>query len=310
MTAFGWTPPPDLSGPLYICPEAYAHMTNGAHKPARESPWFRIRSVPCRLTVVSPHTATFSKERMDRWVVVAKAVCTAIDGLSGPDARKPSSVRVTIYLWEGRKTLSPADAEISPRNANTGVCTRSTSGEADILVYRKEEAIKTLVHEMLHAYGFGDWANDDESIQESCWGIFRGTGLAIEGGRAWKPTEALVDALAVRLTVHVFGGASWQSCLKHAERVAALLASRFADGDGHWRQTTNAFEYYCVKPELMRRVNDLLMAHLAGLQQPDKNQVRELFKRISREYSKPASDPARDGAIGMRMTPPSLARPP
>lgn len=310
---FAWNAPDESS--RYVPADALAHMREGGAKPARRSDWFKMRSVPVRLTVVDPHAAAgVSRRRMDRWVAVAKTATAAIDNLSGPDPLRPASLDVTVYLWNGRKLLLPEDDGIAPRNANTGVTSRElATGHARVLVYRREEAVKTLVHELLHAYRFGDWANEDAEMQERVRALAGAKRLRVASDEALKPTEALVDAMAVRMTEHLFGGRSWGDCLRHAERLAARLVARCACDGGEWRQTTGAFEYYCVKTLLMRGMNDFLAAHLSGLQRPDKGKVRALLRPEAflpqQEYSlaRSAHKSRPAAAMCLRMTPHRLA---
>lgn len=314
---FGWVPPDHSS--TYVPEEALANMNNGIFKPARTSDWFVVRSVPMRVTIVDPNASkTIRKEKMEKWVCITRKIAEAIDCLSGEKALKPASVDVTIYLWKGKKWLLWSDSSITPKNVNTGVNTRHLiTGKSSILVYRQEEAVKTLVHEMLHAYRFGDWANDDEEMHRKCESFVLSKGISICTNEDLKPTEALVDAMAVRLAVHLFGGRTWSECLSYAERLSDKLVRRCCNmADGIWKQTTGAFEYYCVKPLFMRRMNDFIDAHMSGgLQKPDKKKVRSIFgslnsvNRSNREYSlgQRQDKAGKSKSICLRMTPHSLA---
>lgn len=306
---FEWSAPDEST--RFMPVEALAHMQDGRAKLARQSEWFMMRGVPVRLTVVDPHAdAGVSERKMDEWIAVAKKVTAAVDNLSGPDPVRPASLDVTMYLWNGRKVLRPGDGGISPRNANTGVTTRDlVTGNSRILVYRREEAVKTLVHEMLHAYRFGDWANEDDEMQEMVLALAGSRRLRMASTESLKPTEALVDAMAVRITEHLFGGSTWGECVAHAERLAERLIAHCAENGGEWRQSTGAFEYYCVKPLLMRGINELIAAHLSGLQRPDKPKIRALVRPASGEYSvsRVAAKRRPSAAMCLRMTPHRLA---
>lgn len=313
---FGWSPPAESS--RFVPDEALADMKNGEFKPARTSGWFVVGSVPVRITVVDPHASrTFRKVKADKWISVARKTVETIDCLSGEKALRPASVDVTVYLWKGKKTLPWADCPVSPRNANTGVTSRNlATGESAILVYREEESVKTLIHEMLHAFRFGDWANDDEEMHRGCESLVAANGIRMSTEEDLKPTEALVDAMAVRLAAYLFGGRSWSDCLSYAERLSERLVERCGRaGGGVWKQTTGAFEYYCVKPVFMRGMNELLAAHAYGLQNPDKPKVRSILRsfgpasRGRQEYSAlrrrlKATEPK---TVCLRMTPHRLA---
>lgn len=304
-----WVAPDEST--RFVSPDALSDMRDGRTKLARRSDQFRMRGVPVRVTVVDPKAqGGIAPEKMDEWIRVVQTITAAVDNLSGPDPLRPSSLDVTLYLWSGRKWLQPDDDVISPRNANTGVTIRDlATGNTRILVYRNEEAVKTLVHEMLHAYRFGDWANEDDEMHELVMSLASAKRLRMVSPEGMKPTEALVDALAIRLTEHLFGGRSWDECFRHAERLSERLVARCLRSGGEWRQSTGAFEYYCVKPVLMRGMNEFIAAHLSGLQRPDKAKVRAILSGPSREYSpgRRVIKTAPRSAICLRMTPPRLA---
>jgi hypothetical protein len=68
----------------------------------------------------------------------------------------------------------PRQGEIvTPDHVNTGLNVRYSGGRVVVLVFRKEEAIKTLFHEILHAYGVGDWCNRDPEVLRGSHAIAR-----------------------------------------------------------------------------------------------------------------------------------------
>ena len=284
--------------------EAHAHMHDGAFKPARRYGWFEVRAVRVRLTLVDPRAETVSRLRMGRWASALRSAVSFVDSLCGPAPGRPRAVDVTVYLWDGVKVLLPDERQISSTNANTGVSTVDSRGRAAVLVYRREEALKTLVHELLHAFRVGAWADDDPEVQSACSAMFRGLGLIGSSTRTWSASEAIVDALAIRLAVHLFGGCSWEDCLAHAEGLSRRLVGRCLASGGIWRQSTSAFEYYCVKPALMRRMDDVLVAHRLGLRLPGKARMRDVFRAGLTARAVPIMpvEPVR-----MRMTPLLLA---
>lgn len=315
MHAFSWTPSGLSAEPpgSYVAREAHAHMHDGSFKPARRSEWFEVRSFRVRLTLVDPGAeTTVSLLGMGRWLSALRSAVSFVDSLCGAAPERPCAVDVLVYLWDGEKVLLADEREISSKNANTGVSTVDSRGRAGVLVYRKEEAVKTLVHELLHVFGVGAWANDDSEVQAACSAMFRGSGLIRGSGLSsdgsglsstWSATEAIVDALAIRLTVHLFGGCSWEDCVAHAERLSRRLVGRCLASGGVWKQSTSAFEYYCVKPALMRRMDEVLVAHRLGLRRPDKAKMRDVFRAgLTRAVSFTPVEPVR-----MRMTPLLLA---
>ncbi len=300
---YQWTP--DESASQFVCPAVAAHMQNGRSKPARTSNWFTVRTVPVRVTVVYPYAKAVSEARAKAWFYAIKTIASRVDELSGTDPARPACMDLTVYLWDAKKQLAAADSDIGSCDANTGLNTRySMSGNAKIMVYRSEEVVKTLVHEILHAYQLGEWANDDDDVQEKCRAIAANNGIVGLANARFAPAEAIVDAMAIRITVDLFGGCSWQACVRHAEKVARQLV---AQRGSRWRQCTNAFEYYNLKPVIMAKMDAFLAAHRTGLQRPNKASMRD----IVRDDGSFASVPGRarsPRAMSMRMTPRALAR--
>ena len=298
---FGWVPDEYIvESDRYIDSGAIAHMRNGQYKPARRSNWFVVKSVPVRVTVVNPYPSQkVSSRTAMQWFSLVRKITSCVDDLCGRSPIRPACMDITVYLWNRRKWLESTDTEIGSANANTGM-TKHGHGKK-IIVYRREESVKTLVHEILHAYHVGDWANDDEAIAESCLAILTDNGVS--SATEVSPTEAVVDSLAIRISCNLFGGSSWEDCVRHSRAMAEKLLFRMSP----WRQSTHAFEYYVVKAVIMTRMDDFLTAHIAGLQRPDKARVREI---LARGASLSPRDAGAGSRMSMRMTPASLAPPP
>lgn len=300
---FQWTP--DETASQFVCPAVAAHMKNGRSKPARTSNWFTVRTVPVRVTVVYPYAKSVTEAKAKEWFNAIKAIASRVDELSGKDPDRPACMDFTVYLWDSKKQLANADSDIGSCDANTGLNTRySMSGNAKIMVYRREEAVKTLVHEILHAYQLGEWANDDDKVQESCRVVASNNGIVGLANARFAPAEAIVDAMAIRITVDLFGGCTWQECVQHAERLAKQLV---AQRGARWRQCTNAFEYYILKPVIMSKMDAFLAAHRVGLQRPNKASLRDIVRDDGSFASVPGQNRSQR-AIVMRMTPRALAR--
>lgn len=300
---YQWTP--DETASQFVCPAVAAHMKNGSSKPARTSNWFTVRTVPVRVTVVYPYAKSVSEHKAKKWFYAIKAIASRVDELSGKEPARPACMDLTVYLWDAKKQLATADSDIGSCDANTGLNTRySMSGNAKIMVYRREEAVKTLVHEILHAYQIGEWANDDDDVHERCRVVAAQNGIVGLANARFAPAEAIVDAMAIRITLELFGGCTWQSCVRHAERLAKKLV---VQRGARWTQCTNAFEYYILKPIIMAKMNFFLAAHRAGLQRPNKAIMRDIVRDDGSFASVPGQKSSQR-AISMRMTPLALAR--
>jgi hypothetical protein len=232
-----------------------------------------------------------------------------------------------LLLWDGKKGLPPPGSPVEPRHVNTGMCSRFGNGKTHIMVYRREEAAKTMAHELLHAYQSGEWCNDDPDVLRGSGRIVRaclGTGGA--GGPSGageqardrrvpgtlKPTEAITDALALDICRGAFGGASEGEVLGKARAAARRLASHFRTLDPtRSMQTTPAAEYYVLKYHLLLSGDELRRAHSAGFQRPDKKLVRRVFLAAPpvASFLPVARLPRAVEGASMRMTPKKLTIP-
>lgn len=263
---------------------------------------FDVSGTRVKVSVVEPGADRRVSEGRARWW--CGAVALAAKEVSGRfSTRKPVSISVTLFLSGERKRVRGMGGGvwIGAREVNTGM-TRlyGTTGSAVILVYREEEALKTVVHELLHAYGFGVWANADEGMISACRALAAALGIELISPNGLRPCEALVDAVAIWMSVMVFGGASWPECVEHAADVCNLMLSMCAESGGVWRQRTPAFEYYCVKNAVMGVMSDPGRAPMGG---------GELASAIASAGGR-AMRPARRGYYSVRMTPRGLARGP
>lgn len=293
----GWVPDESVGGP-YIPAEIQYEMKNGSYKPSRSTEWTvnELSGVPWKFTLVSPFGKTVKRGSLKRWAAATDRIVEEIFVMCGDKRIPPCSIDITLYLGDHKKELFQRCVE--PVNANTGYMSKNTAtGSVDIMIYRKEEALKTLAHELLHAFGFSDWANRDHEVQRRCheWAMRIGVNIADN----MKPTEAMVDALAIWLVAKLYASEQLPSCVRYSETKAADLLLFMG---GRWKQKTAAFEYYCVKAALLKKMDQLLDCHGAGLQRPDKSKVRKVFASMGSIGGASAPKAKRVG-MNMRMTP-------
>ena len=74
---------------------------------------------------------------------------------------------IHLALLNDRKLIRKNQKHITKKNVNSGSCSFSDT-EAEICVWRKEEAIKVLFHECIHALRFSDLNSDDDITQKLC----------------------------------------------------------------------------------------------------------------------------------------------
>ena len=80
-----------------------------------------------------------------------------------------------IYLSEKNKILPSKETDIiDVINVNTAYtyCCGSPKTKNEIVIYRKEEWLKTLMHETMHAFGLDFCSLDSDTIAETIKNIF------------------------------------------------------------------------------------------------------------------------------------------
>lgn len=309
----------------------------------RSTEWLthRISGVPYRITVVAPPlggggasparrgsggAGVVTDETLRAAKDVFVRLLGAIDSASvrrggeSPEFKsapeRPSSIDLVVLLWDNKKGLPEAGASIDPVHVNTGVCTRYRTGKTLIVVFRKEEATKTIAHEIFHAYKVGHWCNGDpevltgsDRIVRACLGA---SDVDLRVPSDIKPEEAVVDALAIDLCRRLFGGSLGEAEILTKARVAArrLVAHFYTLPESASMQSTPAAEYYLLKYHLLLSAEDLRKAHSQGLQRPDKKAVRKLFSApppVS-EFLPRTKLPIPKKGLSMRMTPEALTK--
>jgi hypothetical protein len=256
------------------------------------------------MTVVNPCSKGLSKDLLRRWYVAADSLILRIDGMCGPDPKRPPSLDLLVYLGAHKKRHA-AGQRIDPNNAATGLTTKDAlSGAARVIVFRREDAVKALAHELLRCYGVSKWTNQDGEILHRCREAATLLGLRVPS--ALKPAEAIVDLFATRIAVDQFSAgkpAAWRDCAIHAGRLAADLVLSWS-GD----QTAPAYESLCVSAMMYSVSERLFAAHRSGLQRPDKAGVRAAFARMGRAGGgAPLAAGRRRAIMSLRSTPASVS---
>ena len=79
-----------------------------------------------------------------------------------------TSIDITLICYDGKKHLPDDQSTLGPFEINGGV-TMTQGDHAEIVVYRYEEIVKVLTHEMIHAFGLDAKhisANDESFVNE------------------------------------------------------------------------------------------------------------------------------------------------
>jgi hypothetical protein len=278
-TAFRWTLDDHETG-RYM-PYALVELMRASPNRARTTGWVTTgfaHAIPTRIDVVCPDRAISHGACAGR-AATALEVLRRIDGMCSlrRDApKRPSSIHLTYYMWDEPKLLPERrGAECSSRHMNTGMCTRRISdGSCKIMIYRTEDAMKTTIHEFLHAFGVCDWCSEDPEIVRLVeeWSRPFNHGRVI---RDLSPTECAVEALAVRIYGELYGVP--EADVRATCRELALRLARHFRGHP-WSQSTHAFEYVIMRYALTRRGALLAQACADGYQHVSRARMTRAFE--------------------------------
>ncbi len=129
------------------------------------------------------------------------------------------------------------------------------SQEREIVVYRREENIKVLVHELIHAFEFEYFILNHDEVD--ILNTFIHDKYKVEDPHSF---EGICDALTViildKLNIPKF---SYDKALKHIwDKIGQII---YFSGNKNWppintfMQTTHGFEYYILKPVILDLLN-------------------------------------------------------
>eukprot|EP00873_Tetraselmis_striata_P027010 jgi/Tetstr1/447274/TSEL_034711.t1 len=193
-----------------------------------------------------------------------------LDSMCTPDVDKPTTLYLTLYLWDGKKTLPDRPARaIGTNDINTGVTSWKYDGSCRILVYRREDLEKTIVHELLHAYGIGEWCNTDRIVMGHC--INKAAAFGIPASNRILPAEAVVDALALYVTSALLD-IPYHETVDLTSAVLARILKHF--GGRPWKEKSNVFCYVALKLLLLHYIQDLSSR---PLDDPNRSAIRSAF---------------------------------
>jgi hypothetical protein len=95
-------------------------------------------------------TLGYSKKKIELILLVINFmvyVCKAVK------SNYKDNINIKIVLSPFKKTVDTEDVTLTSYNVNSGFTVRDYSrGKSDIIIYREEEVIKVLIHELIHAF--------------------------------------------------------------------------------------------------------------------------------------------------------------
>ena len=291
---YAWTPSTKISRSNFVAPRCIENMLRSS-SPARSSDWFYLpNGILFRETIVFPDRSRTSSRKAREILEFTIDAISRIDSMCSNRVSRPRTLDVTLYMWDSKKVLPEKRAgEIGSENINTGVTSWSFDGACEVLVYRREDLEKTIVHELLHCYEIGNWCNDDGIIRS----ISRDK--AADHGHTGRllPTESVVDALAIYITSGM-KGVPLDECIDLTERLYERIAKHF--GGRRWIESSNVFCYVALKIPLLRSAQDLF---LNPIDAPNKTRIRAAFAEPLPALDMGKGGQTRSGGRSLRMFP-------
>lgn len=238
---------------------------------------------------------------------------------AGIDRMHRKVVDVTYVAHPARRELPPQPGTpILPEHVNGGV---TFMGTGRVLVYRREDACKVLIHELLHLYGYDRLLRYDHEAEA---GLMRVLGVAqlqqgSGGGTAhFGLSECYVDALACYL--HAFTNVSRRATVVDLEAVDSHLSAAAARILLHYgrkprallhppvpvmTEGTHACSYYLCKAALWRDIGEFVRTHPPWVIPQNPAAFAKLVEGAVRLWRPSAEEMrAARASRSLRMTPP------
>jgi hypothetical protein len=183
----------------------------------------------------------------------------------------------TVYLWwRDDPRILEADAWPTRTEVNGGW---ASPGKPAVHVYRKEEYVRVILHEAIHAMEF-DWTMPSTPLL--CWGLGEDANVSPHLAEAW--TELYAEWLYCG-----WYNISWETQKQWQEHQAIQILAR--QGSRTWSENSNIFAYYVLKAALAPHISFLWTFRngqtkeeekrvLCSLVTPKLSSMREQAKRI------------------------------
>ena len=177
-----------------------------------------------------------------------------------PVPRLVQTVYVTFLMSRARRMLPETDGQpVSAVNVNGGV----KYSDGRILVYRKEDSIKVLIHELLHLFGY-DEPLRSYGAQKAEMRLMRQFSIRCSnnGPGFMGIGECYIDAVACYLHVLATRG-SVNDAKRHIDTVACRMLRHYGrkkatDVIPVFNENTHVFSYYICKAALWNDLESFL----------------------------------------------------
>lgn len=204
------------------------------------------------------NSVLFEGDRVERYLTALVRLLrrSSNDGRNG--------VRVRVIENQNRKCLPESRmAPITPSNVNSGYTDFSEERSYDIVIYRCEEFLKVLCHELLHFWDDTSGTTMDAAVDRITMDALD---LAYCEGFGMRPDrvrlsiyESITELRATCLNAIICTDGSSDDEVRsaltkeyaHSRMVCRKLAWHFKGELKKWSETTHAFSYYVVKMWLL-----------------------------------------------------------
>lgn len=178
-----------------------------------------------------------------------------VQALTKSMRRRPKVVHVTYCDVCGDRILPDrAGSLITSEHVNGGISMGDTMG---VLVFRRQDAVKVMIHELLHMFEVDKALQrltdaDEQHVIRARQGLWQ-TRQGMLGTRV-ALSEAYTDAIACIM----FSGSVLRA-RRHAIHAAKVMLAYFGWGSMPFKESTHAFSYYVVKAAMLVHSEELIM---------------------------------------------------
>jgi hypothetical protein len=178
-----------------------------------------------------------------------------------------NKINIEVYDIPKKKNLPPKNETIEPKHINSGYCyTTSGVNDINIVIFRREEFFKVLIHELLHFFDIIPYNHDLETLY----------GNMFNSVHSINVNEALVELYAIHISCEIISKikgkkldelleSEYEFSITQCKKLMKQQDVTFSDilkNKFVWHQDTNAFSYFILKQiffnfTLGKSINDL-----------------------------------------------------
>lgn len=181
--------------------------------------------------------------------------------------KEPYKIIITVVLSPYKKIASPNKPLVTSYNVNSGLTIiDGHANKSEVFVFRREEVVKVLIHEIIHAMKL------DAHFQGDTLSIKRFFGLpatySLNVNESFTETYACLLNVAIATLLSQSSYRDFQSNLLKEQQFILMQGSRVAellkipiDTNGylqpntHYEETTNVIAYYILKAVVFANIN-------------------------------------------------------